>query len=71
MHSNGVWKAFPGVPGGMQRSQPRLACQEAVGWAVVSPGVGWEQAFILKPALQAERISDILRGLCAKLAPVL
>lgn len=45
MHSNGIWEAFPGVLGEMQRSQPSRVSWEAVGWAVVSPsrlGAGFQ-----------------------------
>lgn len=69
MHPSGIWEAFPGVLGGMQRSQPSLVSWEA---ALVSPGqAGCGLPALSQSILQARRIPNILRGLCAQLAPVL
>lgn len=69
MHPSGIWEAFPGVLGGMQRSQPSLVSWEA---ALVSPGqAGCGLPALSQSILQARRILNILRGLCAQLARVL
>lgn len=72
VHPNGIWEAFPGVPGGIQRSQPSWVSWKTVHWAMVSPGwAGCRLPASNQSVLQAGRIPNIPRGLCLQLALVL